>query len=288
MVGGFFNGGNLSKSKKREPDQRDWPLLIDAHCHLDDEAYAEDRAAIIDALPRHGVLAVVNPGSDRSSSEAAVALAHQSPRIFACIGTHPHEAVDYTDALESMYREMAQDPAVVAIGEIGLDYHYDFSPREVQRMVFVRQLQLAESLGLPVVIHSREAAEDTRKELHDSGFAGKVLLHSYSETVEEWERIATPETYISLGGMVTFKNAENPKHLAAHVPLDRILIETDGPYLSPVPYRGETNLPWLARYSLETIAEIRGMVVDRLAEQVLENTIRFYGLEGRVPEGMGN
>lgn len=252
--------------------------IIDAHCHLDDQDYDEDREEIVARLPEMGVLAVVNPGSGRESSARAVALAEKYDRIYACVGTHPHEARFFTTELAEEYEEWLSGKKVVAVGEIGLDYHYDFSPRNIQRKVFEAQLDMAQRADLPVVIHSREASEDTIAILRNFGTRIRALLHSFSESVEDWEKLALYGYFISLGGMVTFRNADRPKALAASVPADRLLLETDGPYLAPVPYRGKRNLPWYAKESLRAIAEIRGEDVEELAKITVKNAGTFYGI----------
>ncbi|MBY0584574.1 TatD family hydrolase [Murdochiella sp. Marseille-P8839] len=252
--------------------------LIDAHCHLDDDAYDEKREDVLSALENEGVEAVVNPGCDETSSLKALALANQYDRVFACIGTHPHEASSYTFEWEAHMRTLAGEKKVVAIGEIGLDYHYDFSPRDTQRNVFERQLALAKELDLPVVIHSREACEDTLAILKNFGSSIRALMHSFNEDPKIWEELADFGYSLSLGGMVTFKNARWPKELAKCVAADRLLIETDGPYLAPVPYRGRLNLPWYAARTLETIAELRQESLPMLAKQIRQNTIAFFAL----------
>lgn len=252
--------------------------IIDAHCHLDDQDYDEDREEIVARLPEMGVLAVVNPGSGRESSARAVALAEKYDRIYACVGTHPHEASFFTTELAEEYEGWLSGKKVVAVGEIGLDYHYDLSPRNIQRKVFEAQLDMAQRADLPVVIHSREASEDTIAILRNFGTRIRALLHSFSESVEDWEKLAPYGYFISLGGMVTFRNADRPKALAASVPADRLLLETDGPYLAPVPYRGKRNLPWYAKESLRAIAEIRGEDVEELAKITVKNAGTFYGI----------
>ena len=252
--------------------------IIDAHCHLDDQDYDEDREEIVARLPEMGVLAVINPGSDRESSARAVALAEKYDRIYACVGTHPHEARFFTTELAEEYEEWLSGKKVVAVGEIGLDYHYDFSPRNIQQRVFEAQLDMAWRADLPVVIHSREASEDTIAILRNFGTRIRALLHSFSESVEDWEKLAHYGYFISLGGMVTFRNADRPKALAASVPADRLLLETDGPYLAPVPYRGKRNLPWYAKESLRAIAEIRGGDAEELAKITVKNAEAFYGI----------
>lgn len=261
-----------------DPTQENKLWLIDAHCHLDDDAYDGTREDILASLEDEGVEAVVNPGCDEASSLQAVALAHRYERVFACIGTHPHEASGYTPDWEEQMRSLANEKKVVAIGEIGLDYHYDFSPRKTQRDVFERQLALAKELDLPVVIHSREACEDTLAILKNFGSSIHALMHSFNEDPKIWQELADFGYFLSLGGMVTFKNARWPKELAQSVAGDHLLIETDGPYLAPVPYRGRLNLPWYAARTLETIAELRQESLPTLAKQVRQNTIAFFAL----------
>lgn len=254
------------------------PWIIDAHCHLDDEVYDEQREDILARLESEGVEAVINPGCDEASSLKAVALAKQYERLFACIGTHPHEAAGYTPEWEQRMRTLAKEKKVVAIGEIGLDYHYDFSPRKTQQVVFERQLALAQELRLPVVIHSREAREDTFAILKNFGSSLRALMHSYNEEPQAWEELAHFGYFLSLGGMVTFKNAHAPKELAKRVARDRLLLETDGPYLAPVPHRGRLNLPWYAHGTLDAIAALREESVVDLAKSIRKNTIAFFAL----------
>lgn len=258
--------------------------LIDAHCHLDDDAYDDTREEIISRLVSEGVAAVIDPGCDAKSSEKAVALAKTHERLYACVGTHPHEASGYTDAWEARMRVLAQEKKVVAIGEIGLDYHYDLSPRKTQWAVFERQLELARSLQMPVVIHSREAAADNSAILKNFGSSIRALLHSYNETWETWEELAEFGYFISLGGMVTFKNAAMAKELARRVPCERLLLETDGPYLAPVPHRGRTNMPWYAHDTLAYMASLRGGDEEALRRQVFQNTLDFFGLPATLKE----
>lgn len=253
--------------------------LIDAHTHLDSSRFNEDREELLARLPEEGVLAVVNPGCDLESSDFARKLAAAHPSVFACLGNHPHEAQYYNSETEEAYRQWAKETRVVAIGEIGLDYYYDHSPRSVQRDVFERQLQLTKDLGLPAVIHSREAAEDSYAVLKNFGSSIKVLMHSFGESYDSCEKFLDMGYFISLGGMVTFKNAVNPPEIARRIPADRLLLETDAPYLAPVPKRGKRNEPAYLRYSLEKMAELRGEPADRLADRIFQNTVAFYGIE---------
>lgn len=253
--------------------------IVDAHCHLSDKDYESRREEILDRLPQNGVLAIINPASDEESSREGVYLARRNKRVFACMGTHPLEANSYSASAEYVYRTLAMDPRLVAMGEMGLDYHYNLATPDRQKEVFIRQLRLAQELDLPVVIHCREAAGDLIPILLREGRGLRILLHSFNEPLDCWEALAPLDPYISIGGMVTFKNAPNPKRLAEAVPLDRLLIETDGPYLAPVPKRGRLNMPWYSWYSLAAVAQIRQMDLETLSQQVLDNTARFYGLK---------
>lgn len=257
-------------------------LIIDAHCHLEDERYDNIRRQIIDDFRKDGIVCLINPACDEKTTRRAVALARQEERVYACVGTHPHEAKFYDEDLRYLYEAYLEtEDKLVAVGEIGLDYHYEFSPRKAQKEAFESQLQLAKDMNMPVVVHSREAGKDTADILKNFGDSIKVLLHSYSEDVGAWEYLAKFGYYISLGGMVTFKNADKPKALARAVPADRLLLETDGPYLAPVPYRGKINLPKYAHESLAEIAKLRGDDLEELGRQVLKNTLAFYNLEAK-------
>lgn len=256
--------------------------IIDAHAHLEDESFDGNREELIARLPQEGVLAVINPGCDEKTSGEAVGMAQKHKNIFACVGTHPHEARFYDEALEDRYRTWAKEDRVLAIGEIGLDYHYDFSPRKKQAEVFEAQLQLAKDLDLPIVVHTREAIEDTYAILKNFSTSHRGLMHAFGETTEYGQKFLDMGFSISLGGMVTFKNAKNPKDLAAWVPCDRLLVETDAPYLAPVPKRGKRNEPAYTHFSLEEIGRLRGDDPDALADQVLRNTAAFYGIEEEI------
>ena len=234
-------------------------MLIDSHAHLDDERFDKDRDDIIKSLYESYVELVINPGADLNSSIKAVALAEKYDNIYAAVGVHPHSASEMDQSTMDILRSFAAREKVVAIGEIGLDYYYDNSPRDVQRRWFREQLRLAKEVDLPVIIHSRDAAGDTMeilKEEQDGRLTG--VLHCYSGSVEMAEEYIKLGFYISLAGPVTFKNAKVPKEVAKAVPLDKLLIETDSPYMTPEPYRGKRNEPKYVRYVAETIAELGG------------------------------
>ncbi|HAE60810.1 MAG TPA: hydrolase TatD [Eubacteriaceae bacterium] len=251
-------------------------MLIDTHAHLDDKAFKDDIKEIIENFKKEGGKLIINPSYDRKSAENALKLSHEYKLVYAALGMHPHDA---SAADEKFYKFMlnnSHEDKVVAIGEIGLDYYYDNSPRIVQMEVFKRQMEIADKQMLPVIIHSRDAHQDTFKVLES--FKGRVtgVMHSYSGSWEMAKRYLDLGYYISLSGPLTFKNSRKLPEVAANVPLDRILVETDSPYLTPVPYRGRRNNPSYVRYVIEKVAEIRGISVEDLMENIEKNTYRLF------------
>lgn len=254
--------------------------IIDSHAHLDDEKFNEDREQIIENFEKDRVLCMINPSVDLESSIKASDLSKKHDKIFSMIGSHPHEAKHYTENTRNQYKKLVlENKKIVAVGEIGLDYHYDFSPRDVQREVFIDQIQLARKLNLPIVIHSREAFEDTYKILKEHAKDVKVLLHSFNETWEECQKYLDLGFYISLGGMITFKNTKNLTKVVENIPIDRVVLETDSPYLTPVPYRGRRNEPKYTHFVAKRMAEMRVEDIDYIIENINKNTIKFFGLE---------
>lgn len=253
-------------------------LLIDSHAHLDDPKFDEDRLQIIENLAKDRIEYVINPGADRPTSEAAYVLANEHEKIYAALGTHPHSADELTNEDIERYRELAKSDRVLAIGEIGLDYYYDNSPREIQKEAFIAQMKLAEELGLPVIIHTREASGDTYDIIES--FKNRVygVMHCYSGSAEMAKRYLELGYYISLAGPVTFKNARVSKEVAEIVPMDRLLVETDAPYLSPEPRRGRRNEPKNTLYVAEVIAEIKNMDLDDFIKQTNENTKKVFNI----------
>ena len=254
-------------------------MLIDSHVHLDDSQFDEDREAVIDSLRENNLELVINVGADMESSKRAVELSEKYDMIYAAVGVHPHDAkaVD-EDTIEAL-RELSKAPKVVAIGEIGLDYHYDNSPRDTQKKWFRRQIKLAKELDLPIIVHDREATKDTLDiitEEHDGKLRG--VIHCFSSSVEVAEQYIKLGFFISLGGPVTFKNAKMPKMVATEVPLESLLIETDSPYLAPVPFRGKRNDPTKVRYVAETIANLKEISYERLVEATNKNTKRLFNI----------
>lgn len=254
--------------------------MIDSHAHLDDEAFDDDRDQVINALYENGIDFIVNIACDLKSSKTSQELAKTYENIYATVGVHPHDAITYTDEVEETLKILAQEKKVVAVGEIGLDYYYDNSPRHIQKEVFKRQLKLANELRKNVVVHSRDASQDTfdiLKEAHDK-YEFKAVIHCYSQSLEMLKEYLRLGDYISLGGAVTFKNSKIRKEVAKIVPLDRLLLETDCPYMTPVPYRGKRNEPKYVNIVAEYIADLRGISKSDLVKVTDENTKRFYNI----------
>jgi TatD DNase family protein len=254
-------------------------LLFDTHCHLDDRRFDEDREALINSLPDAGVYACLSCGSDLETSRASIAIAERYPFIYAAAGIHPHEAAKAGEGDLDMLIPLLAHPKVLALGEIGLDFHYDFSPRDVQRKWLLAQLDLAYTLGKPMVLHVREAQGEMTSLLQErKGRLPGGVLHSYSGSAESAQQYLDMGLYISFSGSVTFKNADNLRRAARVVPLDRLLIETDSPYLTPVPFRGKRNNPALVRHVCETLAELFEMPYEDMARITRDNARRLLGV----------
>ncbi len=255
-------------------------MLIDSHVHLDDERFDGDRDILINSLKDNKIELVINIGADMNSSMSSIELSKRYDNIYAAIGVHPHSASEMTEKTLDELREMSKEDKVIAIGEIGLDYYYDNSPRDIQRKWFREQLELAKELDLPVIIHSRDATKETYdiiKEAQDGTLRG--VLHCFSGSVEVAMEYIKLGFYISIGGTVTFKNARVVREVAEAVPLDKLLIETDCPYLTPEPYRGKRNEPMFVKYVAEKIAEIRGISVEELAKSTNKNTKELFRIK---------
>lgn len=255
-------------------------FIIDSHAHLDDERFDEDREEIIRNLKDDKILAVINPACDLKTSMAAVDLSKKYNNIYAMVGTHPHEAKYYDKETRDRYKSLANEGKVVAVGEIGLDYYYDYSDRETQKKVFIDQIGLAKELGLPIVIHSRDAVEDTYEILKEHARGMKVLLHAFSESWEVCQRYLKLGFKIALGGVITFKNARKLLLVGENIGLDSLLLETDSPYLTPTPFRGKRNQPAYTHYVADKIADLKGVDPKEVRKACLDNTIEFFGLDG--------
>lgn len=253
--------------------------LTDSHAHLDDESFDADREELINSLYDNDVDTVLNPGADLKTSQNAVKLAEKYPFIYAAVGCHPHDSKMMDDNAMNLFREMANNKKVIAIGEIGLDYYYDNSDRETQRKWFREQIRLAKELDLPYIVHDRDAHEDVFKIMKEEHYSGtRGILHCYSSSAEMAKEFMKMGFYISLGGPVTFKKSKTPKLVAYEVPFDRLLIETDSPYLTPEPFRGKRNEPKYVKYVAEEIAAIRNVTAEEVAERTSMNFKKLFCL----------
>ena len=253
-------------------------LIFDTHAHYDDAQFDADREALLSAMPENGVGLILDPGCDLESSRAAIALAEQYPHVYAAVGYHPENCAPYTDADLDILRRLAQHPKVVAIGEIGLDYYWEQNPpKEFQQAVFRAQLALARELDLPVIVHDREAHADCLAIVKE--FPGvRGVFHCYSGSVEMARELWKLGWYLGLDGPVTYKNARKTVEVAAEVPLERLLLETDSPYMAPVPVRGTRNDSRNIRCIAEKIAEIRNMTADAIIRIAADNGKRLFGI----------
>ncbi len=250
--------------------------IFDSHAHYDSERYDEDRDIVLSQMPQNGTCSVLNCASDIASARKTLLLAEKYPFIYAAVGVHPHEAEDVSEDYLTILKELSTHDKVVALGEMGLDYHYDFSPRDIQRKVLCEQLELANQLNLPVILHDREAHGDMYEILER--YRPKGVMHCFSGSAELMRQSVKLGLYIGLGGAVTFKNARVPLEVAQQVPLDRLLLETDAPYMTPVPYRGERNDSKYISLVAEKIAEVRGITPEEVCTAAEENAKRLFGI----------
>ena len=251
-------------------------VLVDTHAHLDGEAFAADLEAVLQRASEAGVARIVTAGQDERTSLAALELAAHHSSVAAAVGVHPHEAKGAGDL--RWLEPLARVEGVVAVGEIGLDYHYDFSPRDVQRDVFARQLDLAGQLGLPAIIHCREAEDDVAATLREHfDRSRRAVIHCWTGSYAAAMRfIDAFDVYLGLGGAVTFKSATDLHDAAARLPLDRIVLETDCPYMTPAPLRGKRNEPSYTTMTCRRVAELRGVSEDDIAAATTSNAHRLF------------
>jgi len=248
-------------------------MLVDVHCHLLGSHLEEQKIqTTLDRARLAGVGGFIAVGTDLEDSRKVLDLARRTPDIQACLGLHPHEATAWDSETSQALEELLRDPSARFVGETGLDWHYDFSPRAVQEQVFRDQIRLARRIGKPLMIHTREAPEDTLRILEEEE-AGKVrgIIHCFSEDLPFARRALDLGFFLSFSGILTFKKAEAIQEVAAWAPLDRILVETDSPYLAPVPHRGKTNEPAFVTFVAEYLARLRGMPLAELAERTTRN-----------------
>ncbi len=251
-------------------------MLFDTHAHLDDRAFDTDRQELLAKLPESGISLVMNPGCSLASSRNAVILADQYDYIYAAVGSHPDAADEVDEAVLEEYRRLVREnPKVKAIGEIGLDYHYEDIPRELQKKAFIAQMELARELDLPVIVHEREAHEDALAILEDFPEV-RGVFHCYSGSAEMAKFLTKKGWYIGFTGVLTFKNARRAIEAAQSIPLEQIVIETDCPYMSPEPFRGRRNDPSRVCFMAEKLAQIRGISPEEARRITLENGKRLY------------
>lgn len=254
--------------------------LVDTHCHLDWNSFDPDREAVIDRAVQAGVTRMITIGVDVTSSRRAIELAEKHEAIYAAVGVHPNDCAGFDAAMLNDIRSLAQHPKVVAIGEIGLDYYWHKVDHETQARVFHAQLELAAELNKPVVIHSRDAAPDVMTILenfthHASRLTG--TLHSYFDDLAIAQRAFAIGFTIGVTGPLTFKKAEREREIIQQVPLDRVLIETDAPFLTPMPHRGERNEPAYVKHTAEMMAQVRGQSIEEVARQTTRNAEKLFG-----------
>ncbi|MBQ7037941.1 MAG: TatD family hydrolase [Clostridia bacterium] len=251
--------------------------IFDSHAHYLDSSFDEDRDALLENLFSADVCGIIEAATAVESSQKAIELARRFPHLYATVGIHPEQAAEAADGDLDILRRLAADEKVVAIGEIGLDYHYEeYCPRDLQELWFRRQLELANKLDLPVVIHDREAHEDTVALLKE--YKPRGVVHCFSGSVETAKEVLKLGMYIGIGGVVTFKNARKLVEVAAMVPKDRLLLETDAPYLAPVPHRGHRCDSSMIRFTAETIADIRGVSTEEVLHLGVNNACALYGI----------
>ncbi|WP_085993750.1 TatD family hydrolase [Oceanobacillus senegalensis] len=254
-------------------------MLFDTHVHLNARQFIEDRDETIKRAFDANVKYMTVVGFDRETIPLAIEIAEQNETIYAAVGWHPVDAIDMTDEDLRWIEELSSHPKVVAIGEMGLDYHWDKSPKGIQKDVFRKQIQLAKKVNMPIIIHNREATEDIIQILQEEN-AEEVggIMHCYNDSVDYVEACLDMNFYISLGGPVTFKNAPLPKEVAKQVPADRLLVETDAPFLAPHPNRGKRNEPAYVKLVAEKIAELRGVSFEEISQITTNNAFRFFGI----------
>ncbi|MFK2826975.1 TatD family hydrolase [Bacillus sp. B190/17] len=255
-------------------------MLFDTHVHLNAEQYNEDIEEVIKRAREAGVDHMIVVGFDRPTIEKAMELVETYDFLYASVGWHPVDAIDMTEEDLIWLKELAEHPKVVALGEMGLDYHWDKSPKDIQKAVFRKQIQLAKKVKLPIIIHNREATQDIVEILKEEG-AEEVggIMHCFSGSVETARECVDMNFYISLGGPVTFKNAKKPKEVAEDIPLEKLLIETDCPYLAPHPYRGKRNEPAYVKLVAQQIAELKGLSYEEVAQATTENARKLFKIE---------
>ena len=253
--------------------------LFDTHVHLEDSRFDEDRDEIIAALKEKNIDKIVTVGTDVTTSKECIEIAGKHANVYAAIGLHPHDAKDFKDEDILTFERLAKDKNVVAIGEIGLDYHYDFSPRDIQMDAFVSQMELAKRINMPAIYHIREAFGDFLPMVQRGETANNAVMHCYGGSVESAKICLDAGMLISFTGVITFKNANKIRSVVEYVPLDRLMIETDCPYMAPVPYRGKRNQPAYVIEVARAVADIKGISIEEIVQITYNNAVRFFHLD---------
>lgn len=254
-------------------------MIFETHAHYDDVAFDRDRERLIGLLMAEGIAPIVNVGASIESTKSTLELAHRYEHVYAAIGVHPSDCAELKEADMEWLKGLCDDDKVVGIGEIGLDYHYDEPDKDTQKKWFIRQLELAGEVSLPIVVHSRDAASDTLEIISRKEFKGqRGIIHCFSYSVELAREYVKMGYYIGVGGVVTFKNGRKLHEVVKEIPLERIVVETDAPYLSPEPYRGRRNSSAFIPYIIERIAELKNLTYDAVEEAVYLNAVDLYGV----------
>lgn len=255
-------------------------MIFDTHAHYDDEAFNEDREKLIDEISRSEIRKIVNVGANLATSQNSVDLSEKYDFFYAAVGVHPDDAAEVTDEGIERLRELAKGKKVVAVGEIGLDYYWNKENSDLQKTAFKRQIELARELSLPIIVHSRDAAADTMDILHETD-AGKLggVIHCFSYSPEIALESVKMGFYIGIGGVVTFKNAKKIKESVEAIPLEKIVLETDCPYLAPDPFRGKRNSSLYLEYVVKEIARLKGIDENTVMEQTFKNALNMYNIE---------
>lgn len=251
--------------------------MIDTHSHINMIEGTPIESVIQNAIG-NGVDKIIVPSAYPKDIDDVIKLVNRYDNVYGMLGVHPTEVKDWTDDLADKIREYSKNPKIVAIGEIGLDYYWDKSFNDLQKEIFIKQIKLANELNLPISIHDREAHKDTFDILKEHNKNSKIVMHCFSGSVEFANECIKEGMYIALGGVVTFKNAVKMKEVAINIPLDRLLLETDAPYLTPVPFRGKENQPAYTKYVAEEIAKLRNITVDEINKATTQNTFEVFGI----------
>lgn len=253
-------------------------MIFDTHTHLDDEAFSQDLDSVVQNLKQSGISLILDPGCDLETSQKSVELSEKYDFIYSAVGFHPHEVSRMDEESYNSIKGLCKAEKVVAIGEIGLDYYYNYSPRNVQKKAFEKQISLAEEMKLPFIIHSRDASQDTYEILKSCKKDTPCVLHCFSQSIEMAKLYLNLGCFLSFAGPVTFKKSVNLQEVAKYAPIDRIFIETDSPYLTPEPKRGKRNEPANVKYVGQKIAQLRGVPENELFDVTYKNAVDFFNI----------